>query len=161
MIVALAFAAATVAAPPRAVARTAAPPIVAVVPEMTPVPAVPIHVRVTAAGQELLNDTFRVASNAVATYQLSRSEAPDAVCTGDRYYSSQERYALNMNLYLRDGSAPGTMVNVSVSWQRPGKMPGCAGEGSRQVQLTQTVPLAPGQSVTIEGDAGLAVTISR
>ena len=160
MILALALAAATVVTPPHVDARTSAS-IVAVAPEMTPVSSVPIHIRVTAAGQELLNDTFRVTSNAGATYQLSRSEAPDAVCAGERYYSSQQRYALNMNLYLRDGSAPGTMVNVSVSWQRPSKVPSCGGEGSRQVQLTQTVPLAPGQSVTIEGDAGLMVTISR
>jgi hypothetical protein len=53
------------------------------------------------------------------------------------------------------------MINVSVSWQRPSKTVGCAGEGTRQVQLTQTVPLAPGQSVTLQGDAGLTVTVSR
>lgn len=129
--------------------------------EMTPVPAMPIHVRVTAAGRELLNDTFRVAPSAGATYQESRSEAPEAVCVGDRYYSSQQRYGLNVNLYVSDNSSPQTRINVTVSWQRPTKSPSCDGEGTRQVQLTQVIALAPGQSTTIEGDAGLVVTVSR
>jgi len=53
------------------------------------------------------------------------------------------------------------VINLTVSWQRPTKATGCAGDGTRQVQLTQTVPLGPGQSVTIDGDAGLSVTLSR
>jgi hypothetical protein len=53
------------------------------------------------------------------------------------------------------------VVNVTVSWQRPSKTPSCGGNGTRQVQLTQSVPLAPGQSVAIEGDAGLQVMLSR
>lgn len=146
------------------IAGQGAPPIVAVAApgfEMTPVPAMPVHVRVTAAGRELLNDTFRVAPSAGATYQESRSEAPEAVCAGERYYSSQERYGLNVNLYVSDNSSPQMRLNLTVSWQRPSKSPGCDGAGTRQVQLTQTVPLAPGQTVTLEGDAGLVVTLSR
>ena len=73
---------------------------------LTPVTAAPIHVRVTAAGRLLLDDTFRVAPAAGANYQESRSEAPEAICTGQRYYSSQERYALNMNMYVSDNSTP-------------------------------------------------------
>lgn len=130
-------------------------------PEMAPVAAMPVHVRVMAGERQLLNDTFRITSNAGASYQESRSEAPEAICAGERYYSSQERYSLNINLYLRESPPTGPMVNVSVTWQRPSRMPSCSGEGSRQVQLTQTVPLAPGQTVTIQGDAGLSVTISR
>lgn len=142
------------------IAGQGAPPMMAVG-DMTPVPAMPIHVRVTAAGRELLNDTFRVAPSAGATYQESRSEAPEAVCAGERYYSSQERYGLNVNLYVSDNSSPQTRINVTVSWQRPSKSPSCDGDGTRQVQLTQSVQLAPGQSVTIDGDAGLSVTVSR
>ena len=173
------FLAATAASQPATIvqAPTMPPPILAVgvpgmsnriangvsiVPEMTPVPAIPVHVRVVAGNQELFNDSLRVTSNAGASYQESRSEAPPTVCTGERYYSSQQRYSINLNLYLREGSPQGPMVNVSVTWQRPSAMPSCGGDGSRQVQLTQTVPLVPGQSVdAIQGDAGLAVTISR
>lgn len=133
----------------------------ALLPPVVPVTAVPVRIRVTAAGRELFNDTLRVTRNASASYQESRSEAPESVCTGERYYSSQERYSLNINLYLRDETPPGPAVNVSVNWQRPSVNVFCGGEGSRSVQLTQTVPLAPGQSTTIEGDAGLTVTVSR
>jgi hypothetical protein len=102
-----------------------------------------------------------VTRNASASYSENRSEAPDVVCAGDRYYSSQERYSLNIQLYLRDDNSNGAGVNVSVNWQRPSPNAGCDGEGTRTVQLNQTVPLGAGQSMTVEGDAGLTVTLSR
>jgi hypothetical protein len=129
--------------------------------DVTQVPAVPVRVRVTAGGKQLFNDTLKVNRNAGASYQESRNEAPEDVCPGQRYYGSQERYSLNVSLSLRDDTPSGPSVNVTVRWQRPSKLLTCNGEGSREVQLTQTVPLAPGQSVTVQGDAGLSVTVSR
>jgi hypothetical protein len=129
--------------------------------DVVPVPAVPIHVRVMVGSQQLFNDTFRVSRTASANYSQSRSEASEAACATVRNYSSQERYSLNINLYLSGESLTTPMVNVSVSWQRPTKTLSCSGEGSRQVQVSQNVLLPAGQSVTIEGDAGLMVTISR
>lgn len=161
---------ATVPPPMIAVAPVPPPPIVTssrrgpdgvVVSDVGLVPVLPVRIRVTAEGQQLLNDTFRVSRNGGASYQSSRSEAPDSVCPGQRYYGSQERYSLSVNLYLRDDAPTGPAVNVSVRWQRPAKLLTCNGEGSREVQLTQTVPVAPGQSVTVQGDAGLVVTVSR
>jgi hypothetical protein len=114
-----------------------------------------------AGGRQLFNDTFRVARNSGASYSENRSEAPEMSCGGDRYSGSQERYSLNINLYLREDIPTGPAVNVSVNWQRATRGIECGEEGTRGVQLTQTVPLAPGQSVTLEGDAGLAVTVSR
>jgi len=151
--------------PPIVAVAPTPPPIVRVAGDLmiadAPVPAFPVRVRVMAGGQQLLNDTFRVGRNAGASYTESRSEAPDMVCSNQRYYGSQQRYSLNVNLYLRDDGTNGPAVNVTVRWQRPAKLMTCGGDGSREVQLSQTVPLAPGQSVTLQGDAGLAVSISR
>ena len=145
------------------------PPIIAVPPPAPPIirssakPAIPIPVRVrVAAGTQILfSDTMRVSRVSGASYQQSRSEAPEAVCATERYYFSSQRNSLNVNLYLRENSNAGSMLNVSVSWTRPSRGVGCGGEGSRQVQLTQTVPLAAGQSATLQGDGGLTVTVSR
>jgi hypothetical protein len=126
----------------------------------TAVSAMPIRVRVVAGKDELLSDVFRVSRNASASYQVSRSEAPESTCQPDGYSGSQDRYSLNLNLYLR-GEAADPTVNVSVSWQRPAGAGDCTGDGSREVQLTQTVRLPAGQPVTIRGDAGLVVTLSR
>lgn len=160
----------TSAPPPITVVPTPPmPPIIAIAPTAPPigrspqiVPAIPIpvRVRVTAGSQVLFNDTLRVSRNSGASYQESRSEAPETVCPTERYYSASQRLSLNLNLYLRDDTIAGWLVNVSVSWSRPARAVAC-GEGTRQVQLTQTVPLAPGQSVTLQGDAGLIVTVSR
>jgi hypothetical protein len=127
----------------------------------TAVSAVPVRVRVMVGNRELFNDTLRVNRNASASYQESRSEAPEMVCSSDRHYGSQERYSLSISLSLRDDTPSGQTVNLNVSWQRPNRIMACGGEGSRQVQLTQTVPLGPGQSTTVQGDAGLNVTVSR
>ena len=145
------------------------PPIIAVAPPAPPIirstltksVPVPVRVRVAVGAQVLFNDTLRVSGIAGASYQESRSEAPETVCPTERYYSASRRDSLNVNLYQREESTAGPLFNVSVSWTRPSRTVGCGGEGSRQVQLTQTVPLAPGQSVTLQGDAGLSVTVSR
>lgn len=127
----------------------------------TPNVVIPVTVRITAGNRPLLSDTFRVSRNGGASYQQSRSEEPVGCSEQRQRYGSQERNSLNLNLYLRDDGSGAPMVNVSVQWQRPSTPPVCVGEGSRQVQLTQTVPLAAGQSVTLQGDAGLTITLSR
>ena len=145
------------------------PPIIAVPSPAPPIvrgalkPAIPtpIRVRVTAGAQLLFSDTLRVSRVSGASYQQTRTEAPETACPTERYFAPSQRNSLNVNLYLREDTTAGSMLNVSVSWQRPSRGVGCGGEGSRQVQLTQTVPLAAGQSVTLQGDAGLAVTVSR
>ena len=158
-------------APPKIVTVTPAPPPpiarsdrianAPVISEPVSVPAVPVRVRVTANGNQLLNDVFRVGRNGGASYQESRAQAPNILCPNQRYYGTQDRYSLNVNLYLRDDNPGGPSVNLTVRWQRPATPLTCTSDGSREVQLTQSVPLGPGQSVTVQGDAGLAVTLSR
>ena len=177
MFAVLAIAAATVA-PSGMIAQSPSPPIVAVpsppVIVAPPAPAppigrstlmraapVPVRVRVTVGAQVLFSDTLRVGGFSGASYQQSRTEAPETQCPTERYYSPSMRDSLNVNLYQREDTTAGPLLNVSVSWTRPSRTIGCGGEGTRQVQLNQTVPLAPGQSVTLQGDAGLTVTVSR
>lgn len=145
---------------PPIIAIPPAPPSIARSPVKPAIP-IPVRVRVTAGTQVLFSDTLRVSRVSGASYQQSRSEATETVCPTERYFFSSQRNSLNVNLYLREDSTIGSMLNVSVSWTRPSRGVGCGGEGSRQVQLTQTVPLAAGQSVTLQGDGGLAVTVSR
>lgn len=136
-----------------------APPMVRT-PQLSSGPPIPVRVRVAAGSQVLFNDALRVSRISGARYEQSRSEAPETVCSTERYYNSSQRSSVNLSLYLRDDTTLGSVVNVSVSWVRPSRAAACA-EGTRQVQLTQTVPLAPGQSVTLQGDAGLTVSLSR
>ena len=131
------------------------------VPQTVALPAISIAVRVTANGDQLLNDRFRVSRNGGASYQVNRNEASNMVCTNQRYSAAQDRYSLGVNMYLRDDAPSGPSVTLNVRWQRPAKPQTCDSDGSREVQITQTIPLAPGQSVTVQGDAGLAVTLSR
>ena len=161
------------APPPITVVETPAPmpmpPIIAVPPSppslirgnIKPAVPIPVRIRVTAGSQLLFSDTMRVSRVSGASYQQSRSEAPETVCPTDRYLFSSQRNSLNVNLYLREDTTAGSMLNVSISWTRPSRGVGCGGEGSRQVQLTQTVPLAAGQSMTLQGDGGLTVSVSR
>ena len=121
--------------------------------------AVPIGVRVSVGNRILFSDTLRVAPGSGANYSENRSEAAPTSCPALRPYEAVERSSLSIQLYLRDNPA-GNAVNVSVSWQRPA--PGsCSSDATRSVQLGQTVQLAPGQTATIEGDAGLLVTLTR
>jgi hypothetical protein len=121
--------------------------------------SVPVRIRVSARGRLLFDDVLRVARNSGASYQQYRNEAAETVCA-ERYSNSQDRNTLSINLGIREEPPMGPSVSVSVNWQRPSEDDIC-GDGTRTVQLSQTVPLAPGQSATIQGDAGLTVTLSR
>jgi hypothetical protein len=129
--------------------------------ERPPLLVTPITVRVTAGNRILFNDTLRVSENSSASYSENRSEAAMVVCPPPRSYESSDRSSLSIQLYLRDNRTTGEAVNISVNWQRPAPGSACGNDGTRTVQLGQTVPLQPGQSTTIEGDAGLVVTLTR
>ena len=173
----LAIAAATAAQSGMIAQSSSPPPIVAVPPIVVAPPAppappfvrstssrvapIPVRIRVTAGSQVLFSDTLRVGGFSGASYQQSRNEAPETQCGTERYYGGSMRESLNVNLNQREETTAGPLLSVSVSWTRPSRTIGCGGEGTRQVQLTQSVPLAPGQSVTLQGDGGLTVTVSR
>jgi hypothetical protein len=155
-------------------ANTVPPPIVvAVEPPMPPVirattampqqprVVVPVHVRVAAGNQVLFDDTLRVARSVGASFSQSRSEAPETVCATPYFYGSDNRNSLNVQLYLREDAGGAPAISVNVSWQRPGDSTQCGTDGTRSVSMSQSLPLGPGQSATVRGDAGLVVTLSR
>ena len=151
--------------PPAIVAAPMPPPILAA--SRTPVvvqanDVARIRLRIAAGSQVLFDDELRVGRSSGASYSESRSEAPEINCASDRYYGgSGERDSLNVQLYFREEPQAGSAINVNVTWQRPTGTTTCPSEGTRSVSLMQTVPLAPGESQTIRGDAGLVVTLSR
>ena len=142
---------------PRIVAVGAVPPFQ----ERPPLLVTPIAVRVTAGNRILFNDTLRVSENSSASYSENRSEAATVACPPPRSHDSSDRSSLSIQLYLRDNRNTGEAVNISVNWQRPAPGSACGNDGTRTVQLGQTVQLQPGQSATIQGDAGLVVTLTR
>jgi hypothetical protein len=121
----------------------------------------PIRVHVVADNRTLFDDELKVGRSSGASYNESRSEAANIDCSADRYYGGGDRSSLSVQLYLRDEVQTGPAVNLSITWQRPASTGVCPNEGTRSVSLTQTVPLAPGQSATLRGDGGLVVTLSR
>ena len=151
---------------PDAARITTAPRIVAIgsVPPFEQLPAVevaPIAVLVRAGDRLLFSGTLRVASGSGASYSENRSEASRTTCPTLRPYESTERSSLSIQLYLREDQRAGQAVNVNVNWQRPAPGGSCGNDGTRSVQLSQTVQLQPGQNATVEGDAGLVVNLSR
>ena len=148
-----------------AVSHSAPPPVTVAVPPApvvaTPRPVSPVRVRVTAGDKTLFDGELRTARGSGASYSETWSEAPAIDCSADRFYASGERRSLNLQLHSRDEPQTGPAVTVNVTWQRPTSSTVCPSEGSRSVSLVQTVPLAPGQTSTIRGDAGLTVTLSR
>jgi len=151
---------------------TSPPPVIIAVPPAPPPPmlavraspakpvvAVPIHVRVTAGNQVLFDDTLRAAKNSAATFEQNRSEAPVGPCPANRGYGFGNRESLRVQVYLMDNGQSGSGARVTVNWQRP-STPDCGAEGSRTVAVSETVPLAPGQTATVRGDGGLVVTLS-
>lgn len=117
-----------------------------------------VDVAVSEEGRPLYRGTLRLGVGG-ASFSQSTSQSSAAVCPGSRAWDSFERNALNVQLSSReDGGA--RRISVSVNWQRPGPIAGCA-SNQRSVSLTDSAMLAPGQSVSFAGDGGLKVTLTR
>jgi len=128
--------------------------------EQPPVAIYRVRTRVTSGNRVLFDDVLRVSRNGPANYTVNRHEAALVTCPAPRSTGGQERQSLNIQLYLREEPQIGPLISLNVSWQRPTEGSGCFGEGTRSVSLVDTVPLQPGKSTTLSGDAGLAVTLS-
>lgn len=137
-------------APPRIVERTSDQPLVL------------FDVAITAGRDTLWSDSVRVGQAGV-NYTQSLRQA-DEICPG-RPRSSDEAYRyvessrqLNFSLSRR-GSREVDSFSVNVRWQRP--VSACEGGGNRGVTVEQQMEIAPGQTVRLNGDAGLIVSLTR
>lgn len=116
-----------------------------------------LDIRVSGEDGFAWRDTLRVAHRAPASVTQSRTEAPSGRCPAEIQYDYGVRANFTITVNVRSTSN----FSVSIDWTRPASLDGCTAAGSRTVRLSQTVELAPGQSVMLEGDAGLKVEIKR
>ncbi len=119
-----------------------------------------IAVRVEAAGAVLWDGTLRIAPNQAASYQQHLNQASAFQCPPDTPHDRSERRQLTVNIYANQTPQQGRSYRVDASWQRPIPQQACLEGGTRTVQITQAVSLMPGESKTIEGDAGLRVQLT-
>jgi len=143
------------APPPVAAATPPAPPIVrSAVAYRRPGPPVRVSVRVTDGKDVLISDRLWVGQLGAGVTQ-SRREALGNGCPESR--GTLER---NVNFQISPWYAEtNNRFRATVRWSRPA-LTGCE-SGSRSVAIEQTVELAPGQTVALQGDAGLRVELTR
>lgn len=143
-------------APPVAVMRPAPPPVVRRADYVNPYerPVTTVRIRAFAGGAALFDDQMRVGRSG-ANFNQNRSEAAEENCPDD--YSATAKHSLSIG--LRPDGPTKNSYRVNVSWSRP--VAGCDGQGSRGVNVDQRVDLEPGQTVTVQGDGGLRVELTR
>ena len=134
--------------------RIAAPPAVSTPTQM-------IGVRVSSPQGVLWQGTLRIAENQSASYSQNLSQASTLVCPPGSPYDRSERTSVSFNVYTQNYGQGRPNYRLDVSWARPIIDPNCGESGTRTVQINQSITLEPGQTATIEGDAGLRVELSR
>ncbi len=118
-----------------------------------------VDVTVSAEGKLLWRGPLRVARGWGANFTQTMSQTPPAICPGLSRYDGDYRDMLAFHVRVHEVEPDS--VNVSVNWQRPAADWSCSNAGLRTVQIGQTVVLNAGRSVTLEGDAGLRITLTR
>lgn len=119
-----------------------------------------IDVDASANGKTLWHGSLRVGAPTGASFQRTLTEAPPEDCAiGETAYPGiRDSFRVQLNSYSRDDETP--KQSFSVEWQRPSDQ--CAsGVTTKTVQLSGTLQLKPGQSTTVEGDAGLVLKFTR
>lgn len=145
---------------------TAPPPIVAVPsPPRLPMtlrspvrplpqrPVIIVRVRAYAGAQQLFDTELR-SGPMPASFSQNRIEAPPASCADARTGWPNNFYFTIMPSYGRAEDE----YRIMLRWTRPGE--GCVG-AQRTVSLEQPVTLRPGRTVSVSGDAGLRVDLTR
>jgi archaellum component FlaG (FlaF/FlaG flagellin family) len=134
--------------------RITAPPAVSAPTQM-------IGVRVSSPQGVLWQGTLRIAENQSASYSQNLSQASTLVCPPGSPYDRSERTSVSFNVYAQNYGQGRPNYRLDASWARPIVDADCGESGTRTVQINQSVTLDPGQTATIEGDAGLRVELSR
>ena len=88
-------------------------------------------------------------------FNQNRSDAVEQGCT--MTYNQSVRSSLNFGLRPEGSTANG--YRLSFGWSRP--TADCPAEGSLTVSLDQAITLNPGQTITVEGDGGVRIELSR
>src|SRR5215211_6527825 len=120
-----------------------------------------LAIRISSPAGPLWQGTLRVAMNQGASYSQSLSQASTELCPAGVPYDRSERSSVSFNIYAQNYGQGRPSYRLDVSWGRPIVDANCGESGTRTVQITQSVTLDPGQTATIEGDAGLRVELSR
>ena len=132
-----------------------------VAPTTVSAPTQTLSVRISSPQAVLWQGTVRVAENQGASYSENMSQASTMTCPPNLPYDRSERSSVSFNVYSQNYGQGRPNYRLDVSWARPIIDPNCGESGTRTVQINQAVMLDPGETATVEGDAGLRVQLTR
>jgi hypothetical protein len=121
-----------------------------------------VDVEIRGEGQVLWSGELRLATNQQTSVRRDLTQPGATACSEPRL-GSVERTGLDLVLTPRAWSEADAGVEMTLRWGRPSGN-ACAnfdGVSARTVELRDTIRLAPGQWVTVSGDAGLTLRIRR
>jgi len=125
-----------------------------------PAATAPVPVQVEAQGgkEALWSGVLRLGAPwSTASFNSSQNDLLEP-CPGSSAPAMQANRQFRVTLNARGGENL-SRISVSVNWVR--EISACAGGGTATVGLNQTITLAPGESATIKGDAGLVIKLRR
>jgi hypothetical protein len=101
---------------------------------------------------------LRVTTHTGATVRNETIEASHPACAA-AYPGATKRFRAE----LRPAGNAGfpNRLTVSIGWTRPIEAECPLPDGSRTIEVSQTIELEPGRSMTIAGDGGLTVRLTR
>ena len=122
----------------------------------------PVELVVRGPEGQLWQGRIWVSNGGPTQIRQSRSEPGDPACfpAGASRFGIQRINEINIDLNQFGTGGDPARTSVNVRWIRPAGE-GCAGLGTRTVELRQAVNLPPGETVTLSGDGGLVVELRR
>jgi len=154
---------------PVAVSAPVSPPPIIVAPappvyradSMRKVDPIVVDVTVSAGGAILYQGTLRTAASGMARFSQDKLEVAATPCDGTIAYLNSERSSFSVQLTPMDSIENRGNVTVAVDWTRSVGTGACGPGTARTVRVSQTVKLEPERPITLAGDAGLLVRLTR
>lgn len=121
-----------------------------------------VSVRVSSGSELLWQGDLAVSRGVSARYSQEKTDAALTHCDDvqSRRQNVTRRVAVTLSqTYYGEGNTDN--YNIRIEWTRPANLDNCSGTGDRTIQMTQNVSLPNGQAITVDGDAGLRIVLTR
>jgi len=166
--------------PPIARSNSPNPPAIVAVPSFPPPPvivALPgqspqdearlrgtphrIEVRLSAGRETIWQGSMLVSMRQGAQVTYSKSEASQPLCPEDLNAYELVQSGVSINVRPTGERTLANRYALDIRWMRPAEQRGCGTSGTRAVDVDQIVVLPLGETVTVNGDGGLLIQVTR
>ena len=120
-----------------------------------------IDVRMSAGRELLWEGPLMVSRRQGANLNFNKNEATQPLCLEEMSSYENNQTGIGIGIRALDDRSMADRYMLDIQWTRRAEPRACGSNGSRRGHVDQSVVLPVGQTLTVQGDAGLVIQLTR